>query len=133
VGEQDLFLLAVGEPARGLGAQAEDGADRRRRSAARAQLQHLLEEDERDDHGRCLEVHGRRAVVAHAVGQRVRYERIRRGAGASAGDARAASTCCVRMEASTPAAPRTIVRMGMPAACHRFTVGDRHQMIAAEC
>ena len=55
--ERDVFLAAVvAEPPRGLGRQAEQGPDRAAGLAARPQLEHLPQQDERRDHRRRLEV-----------------------------------------------------------------------------
>ena len=57
-------------PPGGLRRQTEQRADGPRGGAARAQLEHLAEQDERGDHRRRLEVDGGHAAVPHAVGQR---------------------------------------------------------------
>ena len=73
--ERHVLLAAVlAQAARGLGREPQQRADGARRGAARAQLEHLAEEDERDDHRGGLEVHRRRAAVAHAVGQGARRQ-----------------------------------------------------------
>ena len=62
VGELDVLLGAVVlEPPRGLGREAEQRADRGRGLRARAQLEQLAHERERDDHRGGLEIHRRRA------------------------------------------------------------------------
>ena len=62
--ERHVLLAAVGtEAARGLRRQPEQGPDRGAGAAARPQLEHLAEEDQRDDHRRRLEVGADLAVL----------------------------------------------------------------------
>ena len=78
--------VAIGVDApRGLRRKAEQVADRRARAAARAQLEHLPEQHEDDDHRRRLEIHGdgavhpeRSAETGPAQASRRRCSRTRR-------------------------------------------------------
>ena len=62
--EADVAFRAVGDSMRNLRRKLQERPDRRARLAARAQLQHLAEEDQHDDDRRSLEVDGDLAVIA---------------------------------------------------------------------
>jgi hypothetical protein len=77
--ERHVGLGAVrGDPARRRRGHAEELPDRGARGAPRAQLEHLAEQDQRDDHARGLEVGADRAVV-HAERRRKRARDERGG------------------------------------------------------
>jgi hypothetical protein len=89
--ERDIFLAAIRAQAAGrLGGQTEQLADGGAGLAARAQLEHLAEQDQRDDHGRCFEIHGDRAGCG--------TERSRKDLGQQRGP-----QCCSRRPRSRPA------------------------------
>ncbi len=72
--ERHLLVAAVlAHAARGLGRQAQERLDRAAGPLARANFEHLAEQDQRDDHGRGLEIDLHLAVMA--------AERVREDAG----------------------------------------------------
>ena len=75
--ERHVFLGAVlAHAARGLRGEAEQRPDRRARLTARAQLEDLPEQHERDDHRRGLEVDGDVArLIAEGRGKQAREQR----------------------------------------------------------
>ena len=67
-----LFASILADPARRLGGQPEQGANRTAGLAAGSQLEHLAQQDQRDDHRGRLEIDGDLAVMAGTTRERSR-------------------------------------------------------------
>ncbi len=71
--ERHILVAAIADATRSFGRKVEQGTDRLARRFTRAQLEHLPDEHQRDDHSGCLEIH-RRPGVAHGHREQLRRD-----------------------------------------------------------